>query len=162
MATASVADISLHHQSQSRAYGRNRGHIVYRRQIRPGFLRVYLLLLWPFLSKHQLERTSPEPATDEIGTYRYGSPKPSSWDGINAILKPQRLTNATGEPIIEERFHLISLNSGHVDFGGYAVQEGDLVCILKGGSYPYVLRQRRDGLYHLVSDTCEFQTTLRR
>ncbi|KAF4208799.1 hypothetical protein CNMCM8927_008748 [Aspergillus lentulus] len=95
----------------------------------------------------------PELVTDEIGTYRYGSPEPSSWDGINAILKPQRLTNAAGEPIIEERFHLISLDSGHVGFGGYAVQEGDLVCILKGGSYPYVLRQRRDGLYHLVSDS---------
>ncbi|GFF66883.1 hypothetical protein IFM62136_06771 [Aspergillus lentulus] len=95
----------------------------------------------------------PELVTDEIGTHRYGSPEPSSWDGINAILKPQRLTNAAGEPIIEERFHLISLDSGHVGFGGYAVQEGDLVCILKGGSYPYVLRQRRDGLYHLVSDS---------
>jgi hypothetical protein len=141
MATASVADISLRHQSQSRAYGRNRGHIVYGKQIRPGFLRVYLLLLWPF---------------------RYGSPEPSSWDGINATLKPQRLTNATGEPIIEERFRLISLDSGHVGFGGYAAQEGDLVCILKGGSYPYVLRQRRDGLYHLVSDSCGFQTTLHR
>lgn len=104
----------------------------------------------------------PEPVTNDAGTYQYGSPEPPTWDGINVILKPQRLRNAKGELIIEERFYFISLDSGYVGFGGHAIREGDAVCILKGGSYPFVLRARRDGLYHLISDSCAFYTTIRK
>jgi hypothetical protein len=104
----------------------------------------------------------PETVTNDTGTYQYGAPEPPSWDGINVILKPQRVKTPRGDSFVEERFHLISLDSGHVGFGGYAVREGDFVCIIKGGSYPYVLRQRRDGLFHLISDSCAFNATIYR
>ncbi|KAJ5639761.1 uncharacterized protein N7484_007623 [Penicillium longicatenatum] len=69
----------------------------------------------------------PETVTNDTGTYQYGSPEPLSWDGINVILKPQRVKTPRGESFVEERFHLISLDSGHVGFGGYAVREGDFM-----------------------------------
>ncbi|KAL4885699.1 hypothetical protein BJY04DRAFT_213906 [Aspergillus karnatakaensis] len=97
-------------------------------------------------------REAPEDVAADVGTYLYGSAEPSSWDGIHTVLKPQRLTYAESDTAMEARFYLISLASGHVGFGGYAVREGDIVCILKGGSYPYVLGPRKDGFYHLISD----------
>ncbi|KAJ5711019.1 hypothetical protein N7488_005175 [Penicillium malachiteum] len=74
----------------------------------------------------------PDFFTDDTGAYQYGSPEPLSWEGIKVILKPHRLKTPKGGSCIEERFHYISIDSGHVGFGGYAAKEGDLICILKG------------------------------
>ncbi|KAJ0422712.1 hypothetical protein BJY00DRAFT_279326 [Aspergillus carlsbadensis] len=91
---------------------------------------------------------------DLQNTWTYGSEPPSNWEAIAAIIKPTRVLKTQGkDQWAERRWHPICLDSGHVGFGGHAVREGDISCVLRGGDYPFILRERKDGLYHLVSDS---------
>lgn len=73
----------------------------------------------------------------------------------NKVVRLQQVIRVDGGKIKQKIWHTMSLDSGYVGFGGYAIRSGDLVCVLRGGSYPFVLRKRKDGLYHLVSDSCK-------
>jgi hypothetical protein len=49
---------------------------------------------------------------------------------------------------------------GRIGLGPLAVQTGDLVCVLKGGDVPFVLRRVSGGCYYLIGEACEYYTTI--
>jgi hypothetical protein len=49
---------------------------------------------------------------------------------------------------------------GRIGLGPLAMQTGDLVCVLKGGDVPFILRRVSGGCYYLIGEACEYHTTI--
>ena len=52
-------------------------------------------------------------------------------------------------------------HGGRIGVGPLAVQSDDLVCVLKGGDVPFVVRRvSGGGCYYLMGEACEYRTTI--
>jgi hypothetical protein len=46
----------------------------------------------------------------------------------------------------------IVTNRGYLGLGRNSTQPGDIVCVLRGGNVPFILRKKVDGYYELVGE----------